>query len=151
MNAKVEFSWGATEAKVPHLVDAIVDVTETGSSLRANNLKIVDTVLESTTRFVASREALRNDFKRHKIEDLVMLLTGSIAAEGRSQLRVRTCEENAPAILQALADHGDAIMVPGRDGRVWIDTVVPEKTVRQISPRLRRLGAEQIIETPLTC
>ena len=91
VNAKVEFSWGATEVKVPHLVDAIVDVTETGSSLRENNLRIVDTVLESTTRLIANREAMRDEVKSRKIEDLAILLQGAIRAWGRVLLRP-TCD-----------------------------------------------------------
>jgi ATP phosphoribosyltransferase len=150
VQAEVEFSWGATEVKVPELVDAIVELTETGSSLRANNLRIVDVVLTSTTKFIANRKVWQNEWKRTKIEQIAMLLQGALAAESRVLLKM-----NAPAgkvdvvakILPAL--HAPTINQLSANGWVAIESVVEEKIVRQIIPELKRAGAEGIIELPL--
>jgi ATP phosphoribosyltransferase len=150
VQAEVEFSWGATEVKVPELVDAIVELTETGSSLRANNLRIVDVVLTSTTKFIANRKVWQNEWKRTKIEQIALLLQGALAAESRVLLKM-----NAPAgkvdvvakILPAL--HAPTINALSTDGWVAIESVVEEKIVRQIIPELKRAGAEGIIELPL--
>jgi ATP phosphoribosyltransferase len=150
VQAEVEFSWGATEVKVPDLVDAIVELTETGSSLRANNLRIVDVVLTSTTKFIANRKVWQNEWKRTKIEQIAMLLQGALAAESRVLLKM-----NAPAgkvdvvakILPAL--HAPTINALSTSGWVAIESVVEEKIVRQIIPELKRAGAEGIIELPL--
>lgn len=150
VKADVEFSWGATEVKVPELVDAIVELTETGSSLRANNLRIVDVVLTSTTKFIANRKTWTDDWKRGKIEQIAMLLQGALTAESRVLLKM-----NAPAgkvgvvskILPAL--HAPTINQLNDNGWVAIESVVEEKIVRQIIPELKRAGAEGIIELPL--
>ena len=150
VQAEVEFSWGATEVKVPELVDAIVELTETGSSLRANNLRIVDVVLTSTTKFIANRKVWEDGWKRSKIEQISMLLQGALTAESRVLLKM-----NAPAakvvqvskILPAL--HAPTINPLNDSGWVAIESVVEEKVVRQIIPELKRAGAEGIIELPL--
>lgn len=150
VSAEVEFSWGATEVKVPELVDAIIELTETGSSLRANNLRIVDTVLESTTRLIANKKAWADPGKRAKVEQLGMLLRGALAAENRVLLKMNAPDdrlEEITAILPAL--HAPTIN-PLRS-RDWhaVETVVEEKTVRELIPQLRQMGAEGIIELPL--
>jgi len=151
VDAKVEFSWGATEVKPPILADAIVDVTETGSSLRANNLKVLHVVLESTPRFIANHRSLEDGWKRAKIDRLLMLLTGAIAAATRVLLAM-----NAPcgkvdeilAILPALATPTLSTLADP----AWVDlsTVVEEKQVRELIPRLYAAGARGIIELPIS-
>jgi ATP phosphoribosyltransferase len=151
VDAKVEFSWGATEVKPPILADAIVDVTETGSSLRANNLKVLHVVLESTPRFIANHRSLEDGWKRAKIDRLLMLLTGAIAAATRVLLAM-----NAPcgkvdeilAILPALATPTVSTLADP----AWVDlsTVVEEKQVRELIPRLYAAGARGIIELPIS-
>ncbi|HQP99315.1 MAG TPA: ATP phosphoribosyltransferase [bacterium] len=147
VNAKVEFSWGATEVKVPHLVDAIVDVTETGSSLRENNLRIVDTVLESTTRLIANRESMRDEVKSRKIEDLAILLQGAIRAWGRVLLRMKVPQDRLPAVLAALPpDPEPDVYAPDRSGNVIVNAVMDKGDARRLSPELRRLGAYSLAE-----
>jgi ATP phosphoribosyltransferase len=151
VEAKVEFSWGATEVKPPILADAIVDVTETGSSLRANNLKVLHVVLESTPRFIANHRSLEDAWKRAKIDRLLMLLQGAIAAATRVLLAM-----NAPcgkvdeilAILPALATPTVSTLADPD----WVDlsTVVEEKQVRELIPRLYAAGARGIIELPIS-
>jgi ATP phosphoribosyltransferase len=151
VEAKVEFSWGATEVKPPILADAIVDVTETGSSLRANNLKVLHVVLESTPRFIANHQSLEDAWKRAKIDRLLMLLQGAIAAATRVLLAM-----NAPcgkvdeilAILPALATPTVSTLADPD----WVDlsTVVEEKQVRELIPRLYAAGARGIIELPIS-
>lgn len=148
--AEVEFSWGATEVKAPELVDAIVELTETGSSLRANNLRIVDTVLTSTTRFIANKAAWADEQKRAKIEQLAMLLQGVLAAEGRILLKLNVPAQQLPnviAILPAL----QAPTINQLNDSDWfaVESVVEEKIVRDIVPPLREAGATGIIELPL--
>ena len=150
VEAEVEFSWGATEVKAPELVDAIVELTETGSSLRANNLRIVDTILTSTTRLIANKKAWDVSEKRAKIEQLAMLLQGALAAESRVLLKLNVSEANlqkALAILPAL--HSPTVNRINTDGWFAVETVVEEKVVRDIIPPLRAEGAEGIIELPL--
>ncbi|HQL64166.1 MAG TPA: ATP phosphoribosyltransferase [bacterium] len=147
VNAKVEFSWGATEVKVPHLVDAIVDVTETGSSLRENNLRIVDTVLESTTRLIANRESMRDEVKSRKIEDLAILLQGAIRAWGRVLLRMKVPQDRLPAVLGALPlDPEPDVYAPDKSGNVIVNAVMDKGKARRLSPELRRLGAFSLVE-----
>lgn len=147
VNAKVEFSWGATEAKVPYLVDAIVDVTETGTSLRENKLRIVDTVLESTTRLIANREAMRSPAKANKIEDLSLLLQGAIRAWGKVLLRMRVPKERLSAVLAVLPSERSAdVYLPEESGIAVVDAVVKATDVRRLSPELRRLGAFSLAE-----
>ena len=150
INAEVEFSWGATEVKAPELVDAIVELTETGSSLRANNLRIVETVLESTTRLIANKQAAQDKWKQVKIEQIAMLLTGAIAAESKVLLKM-----NAPAgTAQEIADllpslHAPTMSSLETEDWVAIETVVDETVVRELIPQLKKKGAEGIIELPL--
>jgi ATP phosphoribosyltransferase len=150
VQADVEFSWGATEAKVPELVDAIVELTETGSSLRANNLRIMDVVLQSTTKFIANRKSWQDDWKRKKVEQIALLLQGALAAESRVLLKMNVPKskvEQVSKILPAL--HAPTINQLGTPDWVAIESVVEEKVVREIIPELKRVGAEGIIELPL--
>lgn len=147
VNATVEFSWGATEVKAPKLADAIVEVTETGSSLRANNLRIVDEILQSTTRFIANQSAFADPWKRKKIEDIVLVLKATMAAEGMVGLMMnvpKTELDEVLAVLPALQKPTiSALSDPD-----WVDvmTVLHEKTVRALVPKLKAAGARGIIE-----
>ncbi|MBT3295105.1 MAG: ATP phosphoribosyltransferase [Verrucomicrobia bacterium] len=150
VTAEVEFSWGATEVKCPELVDAIVELTETGSSLRANNLRIVETVLESTTRFIVNRTAWEDPWKRAKVEQLALLLTGALAAESKVLLKMNAKAgdvEMLSGILPSL--HAPTVNHLQDSEWVAIETVVEEKVVREIIPQLKKAGAEGIIELPL--
>ena len=150
VKARVEFSWGATEVKPPVLADAIVEVTETGSSLRANGLRIVETVLESNTKFIANVNSWEDAWKREKIQTLVMLLRGAIEAAGKVGLMLnvqRADLQNVLGVLPALkrptiSDLSDSDWVA-------VNTVVEEKTVREIIPRLKAANAQGIVEYPL--
>jgi ATP phosphoribosyltransferase len=150
VNARVEFSWGATEVKPPILADAIVDVSETGSSLRANNLKVIHVVLESTPRFIANHESLGDGWKRSKIERLLMLLKGAIAAASRVLLAMNVPREQVEAVLQILPALATPTVSTLADPD-WVDlsTVVEEKQVRELIPRLYQAGARGIIELPI--
>ena len=150
VKAKVEFSWGATEVKPPVLADAIVEVTETGSSLRANGLRIVETVLESNTKFIAHPGAWENAWKRQKIETLIMLLQGAIEAAGKVGLMLnvqRADLEKVLAVLPALKR--PTISALSDSDWVAVNTVIEEKTVREIIPRLKAANAQGIVEYPL--
>jgi ATP phosphoribosyltransferase len=150
VKAEVEFSYGATEVKPPLLADAIVDVSETGSSIRANQLRVIDTVLESTPRFVANKDAHADAWKRRKMEQLVLLLRGAIAALDRVGLMMnvpRTKLDKVLAILPALATPTISALADER--WVALNTVVPERTVREIIPQLCEAGATGIVEYPL--
>ena len=150
VTAKVEFSWGATEVKPPVLADAIVEVTETGSSLRANNLRIIETVLESNTQLVANIGSWADDWKRRKLEDIRMLLDGAIAALGKVglMLNVRTCDlRQVLAVLPALKN--PTISHLSDDEWLAVNTILDESTVRVIIPRLKEAGAQGIVEYPL--
>ncbi len=150
VKAKVEFSWGATEVKPPVLADAIVEVTETGSSLRANGLRIVETVLESNTKFIANASAWEDAWKRQKMETVVMLLKGAIEASGKVglMLNVRRVDlENVLAVLPALKR--PTISNLSDPEWVAVNTVIEEKTVREIIPRLKAANAQGIVEYPL--
>jgi len=150
VRAEVEFSWGATEVKAPELVDAICELTETGSSLRANNLRILETVLESTTRLIANKKAWQDKWKRKKIETIAMLLKGALAAEEKVGLKMNAPEAKLQEILTALPALRDpTISRLSKGGWVALETVVDEKVVREIVPALRAAGAEGIIEYPL--
>jgi len=150
VEARVEFSWGATEVKPPVLADAIVDVTETGSSLRANQLRVVDTVLESTPRLVANREALEGAWKRDKMERLAMLLGGAIAAATRVYLAMNVPRDNLDAVVEVLPALATPTIANLSDPR-WVDVtaVVEERAVRDLIPRLSAVGARGIIEMAL--
>jgi len=150
IEAEVEFSWGATEVKAPELVDAIVELTETGSSLRANNLRIVETILTSTTRLIANKNVWEVPEKRAKIEQVAMLLQGALAAESRVLLKLNVAEANLPQVLGILpALHSPTVNKISADGWFAVETVVESKVVRDIVPPLREAGAEGIIELPL--
>ncbi len=150
VEAEVEFSWGATEVKAPELVDAIVELTETGSSLRANNLRIIDTVLTSTTRLIANKKAWEVPEKRAKIEQLAMLLQGALAAESRVLLKLNVPAGKLASVCAILPSlHAPTVNRLNDDGWCAIESVVEEKVVRDIMPPLRAAGAEGIIELPL--
>ncbi len=150
VDANVEFSWGATEVKPPILADAIVDVSETGSSLRANNLKVMHVVLESTPRFIACRDALGSDWKSAKIERLLMMLKGAIAAATRVLLAMNVPRAKMDAVLKILPALATPTVSTLSDPD-WVDlsTVVEEKSVRELIPRLYAAGARGIIELPI--
>jgi ATP phosphoribosyltransferase len=148
--AKVEFSWGATEVKPPVLADAIVEVTETGSSLRANGLRILETVLESNTKFIANHTAWDEPWKRAKIEMLVMLLKGAIEAAGKVGLMLNVLRQDLERVLSVLpALKRPTISQLSDPEWVAVNTVIEEKTVREIIPRLKAARAQGIVEYPL--
>lgn len=150
VKVEVEFSWGATEVKAPELVDAIVELTETGSSLRANNLRIVDTVMESTTRLIANRKAWADPWKRQKMEQIAMLLQGVLMAESRVLLKLNVDRDHLDAVLRQLpALHAPTVNALSAENWCSIETVVEEKVVREIIPSLKAAGAEGIIEIGL--
>ena len=150
VTAEVEFSWGATEVKAPELVDAIVEITETGSSLRANNLRIVDTVLESTTRLIANHKAWENPWKRKKIEQIALLLRGALAAETKVLIKLNVQKKNLDVVSKLLPGlHAPTINQLAADGWYSVESVVDETTVREIIPQLKDAGAEGIIEIAL--
>ena len=150
VSASVEFSWGATEVKAPELVDAIVDLTETGSSLRANNLRIVDTILTSTTRFIANKASYRNAAKRAKLEQLKMLLTGALAAQRMVLLKCNAPEAALARVVKALpALHAPTVNSLHGTGWYAVESVVDEHKVRDLIPSLTKAGATGIIELPL--
>ncbi len=150
VEAHVEFSWGATEVKTPALVDAIVEATETGASLRANGLRIVDTVLESTTRLIANKQSWQDDWKRQKIENLAMLLQGAIAAEGRVGLKMNVPRATMDRVAQVIPSMKNPTVSPLSDPEwVAMEVVVPEAEVRRLIPLLKQMGAQDIIEYPL--
>jgi ATP phosphoribosyltransferase len=150
VKAKVEFSWGATEVKPPDLADAIVEVTETGSSLRANKLRIIDTVLESNTQLIANTDAWRNSWKRQKLEDLRMLLEGAINAMGKVGLMLNVQKNRLREVLDVLpALKHPTISHLSDETWLAVNTVLDECTVRTIIPRLKKAGAQGIVEYPL--
>ncbi len=150
VTAEVEFSWGATEVKAHELVDAIVEVTETGSSLRANRLRIVDTLLTSTPRMIVNHGAWEDSWKRRKIEILCLLLRGAIEAEAKVGLKLNLPQENLPKVLQTLpALRNPTVSSLSLPGWVAVETILDERVVREIIPSLKAAGAEGIIEYPL--
>jgi ATP phosphoribosyltransferase len=150
VTARVEFSWGATEVKVPQLADAIVEVTETGSSLRANRLRIVDTVLESRTVFIANHGSYADPWKREKISNLVLLLSGAIAAYTKVGIMLNVRKEHLAALLGALpALKNPTISTLSDPDWLAVNTIVDENIVRTIIPRLKAAGAQGIVEYPL--
>ena len=150
VKADVEFSWGATEVKAPELVDAIVDLTETGSSLRANNLRIVDTILTSTTRFIANKASWQDAAKRAKLEQLKMLLTGALEAQRRVLLKCNAPEASLDAVVKAMpALHAPTVNRLNDSGWYAVESVVEERLVRDLIPALKAGGATGIIELPL--
>ena len=148
--ARVEFSWGATEVKPPELADAIVEVTETGSSLRANKLRIIETVLESNTQLIANVHSWNDEWKRRKLEDVSMLLEGAMNALGKVGLMMNVEKKHLGAVLATLpALKNPTISQLSDDNWVALNTVLEELTVRNIIPRLREVGAQGIVEYPL--
>ncbi|MGB2599985.1 MAG: ATP phosphoribosyltransferase [Candidatus Omnitrophota bacterium] len=150
VSAEVEFSWGATEVKTKMGIDAIVEVTETGSSLKANDLKIVDTVCESTTQFIANNAAWKNSWKKEKIEQMVMLLRGAILAEGKVGLKVNVRKKDMDKVI-ALLPAMKAPTISQLAGGKWvdIDTVIDEEDVKRLIPKIMKAGGQGIIEYPL--
>jgi ATP phosphoribosyltransferase len=150
VHAKVEFSWGATEVKPPVLADAIVEVTETGSSLRANKLRIIETVLESNTQLIANSESWRDAWKRRKLCDIKMLLEGAINALGKVGLMLNVEKPNLDKVLEVLPALKKPTISPLSDSE-WLalNTILDESTVRSIIPRLKEAGAQGIVEYPL--
>jgi ATP phosphoribosyltransferase len=150
VTAKVEFSWGATEVKPPVLADAIVEVTETGSSLRANKLKIIDTVMESNTQLIANRESWQDPAKRRKLEDMKMLLEGAINALGKVGLMLNVHKDSLKAVLAVLpALKRPTISQLSDEEWLAVNTILDESTVRNIIPRLKEAGGQGIVEYPL--
>lgn len=150
VEAHVEFSWGATEVKPPQLADAIVEITETGSSLRANNLRIVDTLLESTPRLIANRASWQEPWKRKKIENLALMLRGAMAAEGKVGLMMNVPEARLEEVVAALpALRTPTVSALANGGWIAVNTVIDEAAVRDLIPRLKEAGASGIVEYPL--
>jgi ATP phosphoribosyltransferase len=146
----VEFSWGATEVKVPDLVDAIVDITETGSSLRANKLRIVDTLLVTNTKLIANKASWANPEKRRKIETIAMLLQGALEAGSKVGLKLNLPKSAIEAMLRTLPALRNPTISPlTNPDWVALETIIDESVVREIIPQLKRLGAEGIVEYPL--
>ena len=150
VTSRVEFSWGATEVKVPQLADAIVEVTETGSSLRANRLRIVDTVLESATVFIMNRAAAADEWKREKAENLILMLQGAIAAASKVGLLLNVRRDDLPGVLDVLpALKKPTISTLSDPEWVAVNTIIEEAVVRQILPKLKAAHAQGIVEYPL--
>jgi len=150
VEAHVEFSWGATEVKPPRLADAIVEVTETGSSLRANNLRIITDLLQSTTRFICNERAYQDPWKRAKMEDLILMLQGAMAAEGKVGLMMNVRKTDLPAVLKILpALQNPTISSLSDEQWVAVNTIIDESVVRHIVPQLKSAGARGIVEYPL--
>ena len=151
VSANVEFSWGATEVKPPKLADAIVEVTETGSSLRANNLRIVDEILQSTTRFIANKSAYTDSWKRKKIDDIVLMLEATMAAEGMVSLMMNVSKKNLDKVLAVLPSlHKPTISTLSDEDWVDVTTIIHESVVRILIPQLRSAGASGIVELQIT-
>lgn len=150
VTAHVEFSWGATEVKPPKLADAIVEVTETGSSLRANNLRIVAELLQSTTRFISNQKAYADPWKKQKMDDLVLMLQGAMAAEGKVGLMMNIRKNELSAVIKILpALQNPTISSLSDPEWVAVNTIIDENTVRHIVPQLKQAGARGIVEYPL--
>ena len=150
IQAEVEFSWGATEVKVPDLVDAIVDITETGSSLRANKLRIIENLTESFPQIIANHSAMEVEWKRGKLERIVLLLQGALNARDKVGLKMNIAENQLKNLLSALPSlRNPTVSHLAQSDWVAVETVIDEKVVREIIPQLKALGAEGIIEYPL--
>ncbi len=147
---EVEFSWGATEVKVPDLVDAIVDITETGSSLRANKLRIVDTLLTTNTKLIANKASWANPAKRRKIETIALLLIGALEAQSKVGMKLNAPKSALEAIIKAVPSLRNPTISPlSSPDWVALETIIDESVVREIIPQLKSLGAEGIVEYPL--
>jgi len=150
VQAEVEFSWGATEAKVPDLVDAIVELTETGSSLRANNIRIIDEIMTSTTKLIANKNAWKDTWKKRKIQNLAMLLTGALNAEEKVGLKMNIAQKNLEKVIKILPAVKTPTISQLADGKwVALEVIIDEDTVRNIIPKLKEAGAQGIVEYPL--
>lgn len=150
VNVEVEFSWGATEVKVPDLVDGIVDITETGSSLRANKLRIVDTLLETNTKLIANKNSWANPAKRKKIETIALLLRGALEAESKVGLKMNLRKNGLDELVKALPSlRNPTISHLSNPEWIALETIIDESVVREIIPQLKALGAEGIVEYPL--
>lgn len=150
VEAEVEFSWGATEVKPPRLADAIVEATETGSSLRANHLKIIDTLITSVPKFIANHKSYKDEWKRKKMENLVMLLEGAVRAQQKVGLKMNVAKKDIQNILNILpALKKPTISTLSEEGWFDVDTIIDEAVVREIIPELKKAGASGIIEYPL--
>jgi len=147
VTAEVEFSWGATEVKPPKLVDAIVEITETGSSLRANNLRIIETLMESNTKFVMNKEAYDNPWKKQKVERLVLMLQSAMAANGQVGLMMNVPKNKLDEVMKILPEGKKPTIAELTDSN-WMDltVILEEKLVREIAPDLKALGVEDIVE-----
>ncbi len=150
VKAEIDFSWGATEVKPPYLADAIVELTETGTSLRANKLRIVETILESTTRFISNRKAWKDPWKRKKMENIVMLLRGALEAEERVGLKMNVPQKKLKRILSLLpAMHSPTVSTLTEEGWYDLDVVIEERLLRDLIPKLKDAGATGIVEYQL--
>lgn len=150
VEAEVEFSWGATEMKVPDLVDAIVDLTETGGSLRANKLRIVDTLIETNTKFIANRASWEDPRKRRKIESIALLLTAALEAQDKVGLKLNAPKDQVQRLIDSLPSLRNPTISPlSTPEWVALETIIDERVVREIIPQLKEMGAEGIIEYPL--
>jgi len=150
VSAHVEFSWGACEVKVPYLADAIVVNTETGSSLQAHNLRIMETILESTARLIANKASWEDPWKRAKIENLAMLLQGALNAERLVGLKMNVRRSNLDQVMSILPALNKPTLSPlSDDAWVAVETVIDERIARDLIPKLRRAGAEGLVEYPL--
>jgi len=148
--AEIEFSWGATEVKVPDLVDAIVDITETGSSIRANKLRIIDTLLETNTKLIANKASWANPAKRKKIETVALLLRGALEAESKVGLKLNAPKKALELIVRSMPSLRNPTISPlSNSDWVALETIIDESVVREIIPQLKELGAEGIVEYPL--
>jgi len=150
IKAEVEFSWGATEVKVPDLVDAIVDITETGNSIRANKLRIIDTLLETNTKLIANKASWKNPAKRKKIETIALLLRGALEAESKVGLKMNLPKTALKSVIKALpALRNPTISQLSNAKWIALETIIDESVAREIIPQLKALGAEGIVEYPL--
>ncbi len=150
INSEVEFSWGATEVKVPGLVDAIAELTETGSSLKANNLRVIDTIMESTTKLIANKNSMKDEWKKKKIDEIALLLNGALLAESKVGLKMNVEKKNLNKLLLLLpALKNPTISELSDKNWVAVETIIDEKIVREIIPKLKQAGAQGIVEYSL--
>jgi ATP phosphoribosyltransferase len=150
VKAEIDFSWGATEVKPPHLADAIVELTETGASLRANNLRIVETILESSTRFISNRKSWQDSWKKQKMENIVMLLKGALAAEEKVGMKMNVQKKDLKRVMSLLpAMHSPTISALSDAGWYDLDVVIDEKMLIDLIPKLKKAGASGIVEYQL--
>lgn len=150
ISAEIDFSWGATEVKPPHLADAIVELTETGTSLKANNLRIIETILESSTRFIANKKAWNDKWKRQKMENIVMLLKGALSAEEKVGLKMNVPQKSLKRVMSLLsAMHSPTISQLSDINWYALEVIIDEKIVRDIIPKLKMAGASGIVEYQL--